>query len=450
VYRLVTAGSVEERILQRAERKLLLDGAVARENSASGLDDAAAAFSSKELLADIKFGCQAIFGDGTKNELPSWEEIEQITDRSRTGTESMGKLKGDQTKSAATFDAQDALPDTQMFGGVDFRAIRRQQAKKERQIIPKTMSGIPRLWNDVKDLLHKRKLKSRVVMVETEFGGQVPVLTANNYDIAQGESSVFDRELKHQAKAKPSGAKASSGAKRDFEHQDVCQVCLVGRDLVLCKYCPVAVHSACAPGMESGTRFAHRCFHHSCGVCSKPASFAGGLLYACQGCENSWCEDCLPADDAGVRLQFLGDSHRFKELGFSPDSIAYIHCSIECEASATDAFGWTPEPSKPPCPDPLDLSSNFGFVPVDLSELDSESEEADLGARRPRKAAVAAAAAVTKLASVKYSDESPFSTRSAGGSSVFDPAAETVFHSDLDSSAGDGGSRFHSPGTMKA
>jgi hypothetical protein len=346
----------------------------------------------------------------------------------------MGKLKGDQTKSAATFDAQGALPDTQMFGGVDFRAIRRQQAKKERQIIPKTMSGIPRLWNDVKDLLQKRQHKSRLVMVETEFGGHVPVLAANNYDIAQGESSVFDRELKHQAKAKPSGGKtASSNAKRDFEHQDVCQVCLEGGEMVLCKYCPVAVHSACAAafGMEGGTRTVHRCSHHSCGDCSKPVSLAGGLLYACQGCEKSWCEDCLPSDedDAEVAsLRFLGDSHRFRELGYSPDSVAYVHCSTECETSATNAFGWEPPSDKPPCPAPLDLALHFGFVPVDLSELDSESEEAnDSAPRRPRKAAVAAAAAVTKLAWAAYSVESPFSTtKSTGGSSVpvcFDPAA---------------------------
>jgi hypothetical protein len=50
------------------------------------------------MLHDIKFGCQTIFGDVGKNELPTVKDIEHIADRYRTDSDSIGKVKGDQGK----------------------------------------------------------------------------------------------------------------------------------------------------------------------------------------------------------------------------------------------------------------------------------------------------------------------------------------------------------------
>ena len=68
-------------MLERAEKKLLLE-MVNRESSKQSTESnndndtgGARGMSSEELLEDIKFGCEAIFGASTDNKmLPSWKE----------------------------------------------------------------------------------------------------------------------------------------------------------------------------------------------------------------------------------------------------------------------------------------------------------------------------------------------------------------------------------------
>jgi hypothetical protein len=53
------------------------------------------------------------------------------------------------------------------------------------------------MWRQIQDM--KRKSKSHLVMVNgmksSYSKASVPVLAANNYDLLNGESSVFAREL---------------------------------------------------------------------------------------------------------------------------------------------------------------------------------------------------------------------------------------------------------------
>jgi hypothetical protein len=98
------------------------------------------------------------------------------------------------------------------------------------------------------------------------------------------------------------------------------------------------------------------CSHHHCSQCSKTSNAAGGLLFACESCPAAYCEDCRPD---GSRI--LGDSERFKELGFTTPRIVYIHCSKRCTRVAKAEFDWKePSRDKIPCPPTLDVSHNFG------------------------------------------------------------------------------------------
>ena len=100
VYRLVTAGSVEERIVQRAQKKLFLDGMVNRGSTAQsraidedagqealgGDADANAEPEAGSVLGALKFGWNAVFkgdGDGSGDQGLSDEDIELIIDRTR-------------------------------------------------------------------------------------------------------------------------------------------------------------------------------------------------------------------------------------------------------------------------------------------------------------------------------------------------------------------------------
>lgn len=118
VYRLVTAGSVEERIVQRAEKKLYLDKMVNRDGESSTDDGSSSSSASasassgggddepsgSELLAALSFGCQAVFDGG--GEIPTDAEFDAIIDRTRTGEEACGGLSGGQQHSTTDFDAE--------------------------------------------------------------------------------------------------------------------------------------------------------------------------------------------------------------------------------------------------------------------------------------------------------------------------------------------------------
>jgi hypothetical protein len=230
VYRLISSGTVEERLLERAEKKLLLE-MVNRESSKKSdtTEDKGGGLSAKDLLADIKFGCQAVFGDSANNELPSLEDIETITDRSRKESDSVGKLHGGVSKNAASFDAKQEFSQSQMFEGADFQAIRQNHEKEKAANVPKNLKGIGHLWEEVSQLSKKRAGKSRIIFIDGNGSGYgsaaVPVLASNNYELSHGESSVFDRELSHSKKERfQVPAKKKKNLRGTFENQDHCQV----------------------------------------------------------------------------------------------------------------------------------------------------------------------------------------------------------------------------------
>ena len=359
VYRLVSGGTIEERIVERAQKKLYLDKMVNRGSSDSEEKDKG--MSGSELLKSIQFGCNAVFGDTSQNLLPTNEDIDIITDRKRTENDSAGKLKGGAAQTTDNFDAEFGLKETQTFGGVDFRSLREKQKKEEGSNIPSSIRDVAVHWAKANgESTEKRDRKSRLVMVKGNGSGYgsayVPVLASNNYELESGESSVFDKELKGKKIAASSGRKK---AVQDYAHQDFCQACGEegsGPKMLRCPKCPVSLHLHCS-GVGNDPKYFACCSHHHCTGCGKTWSGASGILFPCQTCSSSFCEDCLPKKD--VRL--LGRCERLEKLGY--DSIkkyAYIHCSKECEDIAKKEFGWNPpRRSKRECPPEMDFSHNF-------------------------------------------------------------------------------------------
>ncbi|KAG7366569.1 SNF2-related protein [Nitzschia inconspicua] len=387
VYRLVTSNSVEERMVERANKKLLLDHSVNRDlgSARSNSSDDDTGLSVKDMLKDIKFGANAIFGKQTLDDLPSWDDIEHITDRSRKNFESLGKLEGGAEETGASFDAQKEFTASQLFGGVDYRKIREEQERKAFGEIPKSLRGIGDLWHSIRTIEGTtRERKSRLVMVDgkgTGYGKQyVPILASNNYDLDSGESSVFGREL---GKSQQKLAAVPSKRVSKFENSPFCQVCQDGGSLVVCPNCPVSLHIQCC-GLTRTKDF-QRCFHHRCVECDKTLAEAGGLLYPCAICPWAWCEDCLDVTKAGFR--YLGSYDRWEKLGFnSTKNAVYIHCSAACEAFACKEYKWKPDEMKQVCPEELDVSSNFG-VQGDMVNLcvDRTHQQTQQSHPSPRK-----------------------------------------------------------------
>lgn len=418
VYRLVTAGTVEERMIQRAEKKLLLEMVNRDSHSNTTMDpeqqdsDAVArGFSATELWEDIKFGCEAVFGNSSNNELPSEEDIAAITNRTRKESDSVGKLTGGTSLNAKSFDTSVELTSSQLFGGVDFLELRKKQKREQNKNIPTNLKGIAYLWNDIKALENKKRVrKSRICLIEGKGSGyglsHVPVLAANNYTFG-GETSVFDRELKGSRKSNFEVKKRKNGP--TFEHTDHCNICGDGGSLLCCSSCPNTVHMSCV-GLTNPKSFL-TCSHHRCSVCAKNRTDAGGVLFLCHACPISFCEECLPKEG----ITFLDKVERLEKLGFdSTKHNVYINCSDTCERYAIQEYGY--RPLKPnhknklaSCPEAIDLSGHFG-ASYDLDKaaaaVDTEKEASSgRGKRRvarknyslaPRKKSDIAAATAAK------------------------------------------------------
>jgi len=366
VYRLVSGGTIEERMIERAQKKLFLDkmvnsGAVDDDDSN---DQKGGGLSASELISSIKFGCNAVFGDPSLNDLPKDEDIEMITDRERTEDYSAGKLKGGVSQSTNDFDTEvKAKPSTQ-FGGMDFTAVREAYKNDSRVGLKGGMKAIADYWSTEVKKNEKRKRKERLVMVYSKGSGlglSTAVLKSNNYDFSTGETSVFDRELSGRGGDYKDVKKKVLKSGRDFGQQDFCQVCKSKNkdSLVCCPRCPVAMHLDCV-GVQSKQELMC-CSHHRCTSCEKNHSNAGGMLFPCQSCHKSFCEDCLPGPEEGMRL--LGRCERFEKLDFdSMSKFAYIHCSRECEDLARRMFDWKPAQlgDRQGLPDVIDVSSHFG------------------------------------------------------------------------------------------
>jgi hypothetical protein len=356
----VVAPHIEERMFERAQKKLFLDQMVNQDSVPDELR-----VSKCELMTTLKFGRDAVFGEDSENQnaLPTDHDISMITDRDRSETFLDGSLKGGATTMTSDFKAHDEFTATTKLGGIDFKEIRDQHKKDKTKDAPKDIGGVADMW--IKQL--KRQRKSRIINVDAEGSGYgskfVPVLAANNNDFENEESSVFQRDLGgrkgHFGEIKKNVKK--SGV--DFGEQDFCQVCTDGGLLMRCPRCPVTVHQTCV-GSSSPNDFL-ACPHHRCQVCHKNGQAAGGLLFPCQSCPMSFCEDCLPTKTKGFRI--LGSCDRFAKLGFDSENLCYIHCSESCEEWAKKEYLWSlPSTKSAPTPAALNLSQSFG-KPIDAN-----------------------------------------------------------------------------------
>lgn len=356
-------------MVERAEKKLYLDRMVTRDGISEDLVEETE--DAEKLLSTLKFGCNAVFGEGTdKNHLPSDEDIEVITDRNRTEDYSTGKLKGGADASTEEFDATKQFTSTTNFGGIDFKKIRQENRQKEKSL--ESMSLINDQWK-------KRQRKNRIMMVQAAGSGygsvSVPVLAANDYDLQSGERSVFQQELR--GRSEEQGKKKKKGP--SYESQDFCQSCGDGGLLVCCPRCPVSLHltKQCA-GVTHEKHFLS-CSHHRCTVCSKPPTEVGGFLFPCSACTSAFCEDHLPDGS-----RFLEKCDRMEKLGHKIKLGVYVHCSKKCEEIAMKEFGYqVPGPQeKAPCPPSLDLSNSFGKAVDDSIDA---PEDVQVSGKRRRK-----------------------------------------------------------------
>ncbi|XP_034560386.1 chromodomain-helicase-DNA-binding protein 4-like isoform X4 [Notolabrus celidotus] len=84
----------------------------------------------------------------------------------------------------------------------------------------------------------------------------------NSVSVSEGSNSRSSRSKKKASKSKPKKKKAEEGDGYETDHQDYCEVCQQGGEIILCDTCPRAYHMVCLdPDMEKAPEGTWSCPH---------------------------------------------------------------------------------------------------------------------------------------------------------------------------------------------
>jgi SWI/SNF-related matrix-associated actin-dependent regulator of chromatin subfamily A member 5 len=382
VFRLVCRGSVEERMVSRAEKKLFLNAMVAERDmdnddtgsNMAGESDAAndimqalgvggSTLSKGELASLIRFGANAVFdssgGNSNLNDNLSDEDLYKLLERNGRDMEEISVTLA-QSVSAANAAAEeshhrqhaessysDEARNADAFEAAQLALKERMQTLKEvdlRQlgdmIYTKKKTSTKQSSIDTSLILTDsgpRERKQRIIMVDgkgTGYGGAVPVLNEN-----MGVEEEPSTEDVAGSYGKLRG--------RSWWHRTFCTLC--AKDCVQeeamhnvaynkCAHCPFVFHQRC--GEEFGLVYKGSglliCPHHRCVDCGRSTASAGGLLFRCTGCLTSYCEDCLPQDE----IESMGRCRALEnQCGYHSKQAYYIKCPYCCKVEGVRAQG---------------------------------------------------------------------------------------------------------------
>ena len=120
VFRLITEGTVEEKIVERAERKLYLDAVVIQQGRLSGQ---CKTMSKDELAMAVRFGADEIFRSGSEGTITD-EDIDAILQRGEERTGELNKkIKSDMQHNLRNFtmDGKKEESDLYAFDGENYK-----------------------------------------------------------------------------------------------------------------------------------------------------------------------------------------------------------------------------------------------------------------------------------------------------------------------------------------
>ena len=343
--------SIEERILQRAEKKLYLDAVVAKgEGLEADVEDADEDESEDEtgapggaaaLAATLRFGADAIFRAAAGAD-PTDEELDALCDRTPAGAERRAAMEGLKAAEGVTHADMEGAPpalSTYTLNG---------QNLEEQALAGRAEAEKGRQQSEV--LEGKRQRVATTVMVDG-----FAIKTGNTYGLGDGEPSIWEREAtrKGGADADEPDEIPAKLLRAAFAHSGGCQVCWDGGDLFCCHSCPAAYHAKCAGEAATVLRrtFFWRCPQHRCQVCDRPASAVGGLIFRCESCPAAFCDEHLP-ESVIQHGRIVDVSARFAAHGWRGDKAnIFIHCDEECADFAAGGFeGWMEEAGPEPPP----------------------------------------------------------------------------------------------------
>ncbi|KAL6759340.1 P-loop containing nucleoside triphosphate hydrolase protein [Haematococcus lacustris] len=334
VYRLVSEGTVEERIQRRAEGKLYLDQMVNR-GSTQGAEEMEK-MNKHEVLSMLKYGADRIFKNDAGRS-PTDSELDSIIDRSNMmATTATGDVKlEDPVAQAAAAAAVKPDPTSQdaAAGAVKSEAdmfTTGKHSANDFNVDAPTISTFEFAGIDYKEIkmqAQNSSLKDLARMFWEERKDR----------LLKVEGDTDKQQQQHQGSSRPAlpppkegyGRRRRQTAGEDYLHCDFCQRCWDGGNLLCCDFCPVAVHPHCLGLAEDEVKAIRKwgCPHHSCATCGRNTAASGGLLFRCEVCDNAFCEDHVPEG-----YEIMGECEHMQALGqIHPKQACFILCSANCQ-----------------------------------------------------------------------------------------------------------------------
>ena len=281
VYRLLTRGTVEERILQRAEQKLFVNAIVMRDDGTDDLD-MHQGLGLQELLSILKFGTRVV-GMQDQEDLENMD-IDSILQQSDSyaAASKGGEVTEDTelppvSEVTSTETVLSALQGEKLASVNEFEGV----------VYKKTNKSIAEDWSH---MVGKRIRTDRVVSV-------------GKHRVLKWSIDEADRE----EEALKSKALNKAPREKKYNYQSVCLGCgdealeSDQENVLACCMCPRVMHIGC---FDDSKRPAHPvgwlCPQHHCCQCNKSAAQAGGLMFRCVSCPAAFCPECLPLEFEAV------------------------------------------------------------------------------------------------------------------------------------------------------
>jgi hypothetical protein len=390
VYRLVCSGSVEERMVSRAEKKLFLNAMVAEtdpdeleggekegegengeeEDVNQALGIGGATMSKGELASLIRFGANAVFESAGNTQISDCD-LDKLLERQgrdkpslSTETEIYGQVSiASSSSSSAEKASANALAAAKaMAEGLAMDDLDAVQAALRDRMELLTEVDLRQLG----DTLYTRRkskpknegvdVKNIVGMRGDEEGDDADVaedFTANSngkrvrkerITMVDGKGTGYGGAVPMLTESmdRPAAAPVISRHRsRAWTHMEFCAFCAKSKSsdancICKCAHCPRVFHMDCMEEKgipKSSGMFI--CPHHKCASCSRSTAAAGGLLFRCMGCLTSYCEDCLPQDE----IESVGRCRSMEELGYESKQSYYIMCPNCCLQDGVTAKG---------------------------------------------------------------------------------------------------------------